>query len=37
MKKTLIIAIATLAAAGAYAQGTVNFSGRITGTLVTHI
>jgi hypothetical protein len=37
MKKTLLTSLLSLAAAGAFAQGTVIFNGRSVGTIVTHI
>jgi hypothetical protein len=37
MKKTLLVSLLSLAAAGVYAQGTVVFNNRVVGTLVTHI
>lgn len=37
MKKTLLTLSAMVIAAGAFAQGTINFNNRIAGTLITHV
>jgi hypothetical protein len=37
MKKTLLTLAALTVAAGAFAQGTVTFNNRLTGTLITHV
>src|SRR5690349_5066256 len=37
MKKTLVTLMAVMVAAGAFAQGTVTFNNRLTGTLITHV
>lgn len=37
MKKTLLTLTALLVAAGAFAQGTVVFNNRLTGSLITHV
>jgi hypothetical protein len=37
MKKTLLTSLLSMAAAGAFAQGTINFNNHVVGSLITHI